>query len=328
MAFTVRSFSRFPLFWAGCMGLWLLAGCGGAVEDGMAADVDTRTDALLAGNGLVTNGLVTNGLVTNGLVTNGLVTNGLNSSSFSDWFNANPATLSDMVMTYLVRCAVPNGQSRTWTNPQSGVTYTWWGQLGLTPSWASGNPANLTEQQLITGCLAAHVNKYGMHVVISLRGESATGQNIPVSASEASTYDVQEGCFFGNLFNGEGVYVGSAIAPFDPATSSVRTCALAPQTVNSSDECSPMVYIGSCANHCTLSVDGKTFQTCYYNGKAYKPLATAIRDSDVYHCGDGVCQFTESPGCGNTTDSCRADCGTGGQTCQSALPKPGVLGIL
>ena len=47
-----------------------------------------------------------------------------------------------------------------------------------------------------------------------------------------------------------------------------------------------------------------------YNGVTYKPLTTRIRTQDVFKCGDGLCQFTERCGSGNTASSCASDCGT------------------
>ena len=92
-------------------------------------------------NGLSTNGLSTNGLSTNGLSTNGLSTNGLSTNGFNVWFNSNPASLSSLVMKYVIRCAVPKGQNRTFTST-AGVTYVWAGGLGLAVQWALGRPAS------------------------------------------------------------------------------------------------------------------------------------------------------------------------------------------
>ena len=38
-------------------------------------------------------------------------------------------------------------------------------------------------------------------------------------------------------------------------------------------------------------------------------LLKRLREADVYRCGDGVCQFTESCGNGTQYDNCRSDCG-------------------
>ncbi|HEU4382523.1 MAG TPA: hypothetical protein VFR85_03380 [Anaeromyxobacteraceae bacterium] len=99
-------------------------------------------------------------LASNGLAPDGLEQNGL-ASNFSRWFNEDVAR-SEAVMRFLVRCAAPAGQSRTWKNPASDVTYAWPGALGLAPGWAAGSPATKPEQQAISACVAAHVNKFGI----------------------------------------------------------------------------------------------------------------------------------------------------------------------
>ena len=53
---------------------------------------------------------------------NGLSTNGLSSSNFSSWFNEAPA-LRNELMKYLIGCALPQGEVRTYTDPNTGVTY-------------------------------------------------------------------------------------------------------------------------------------------------------------------------------------------------------------
>jgi hypothetical protein len=96
--------------------------------------------------------------------------------------------MGDTVMGYLVKCAVASGQSRTWTNPTTGVSYTWPGDLGLAPGWSGGTPATLVEQQVITACLAAHVNRYGTSVPISVNGRGADNAVIPHSSTELTDY--------------------------------------------------------------------------------------------------------------------------------------------
>ncbi|HYO74430.1 MAG TPA: hypothetical protein VEU33_50980 [Archangium sp.] len=89
---------------------------------------------------------------------NGLAFNGLSNEAFTAWFGSDPA-MAHMLMKYIVACAVPAGQS--WTYTHGGTEYTWQGWLGLAPDWAGGSPATLAEQQIISACLAAQGNKYG-----------------------------------------------------------------------------------------------------------------------------------------------------------------------
>jgi hypothetical protein len=73
-----------------------------------------------------------------------------------------------------------------------------------------------------------------------------------------------------------------------------------------------MVHVGRCRGVCTLDKTGTWYTQCTYNGKTYKPLTTRLREQDVFRCGDGVCQVSESCGTNHRYDACRADCGTCG----------------
>ncbi|MFL5355658.1 hypothetical protein [Archangium sp.] len=253
-------------------------------------------------NGLAFNGLAFNGLAFNGLAFNGLAFNGLNSAGFSAWFEQNDS-LAETVMRYLVTCAVPGGETRTFTDSK-GRTYVWQGSLGLAPDWASGQPATVTEQQLVSACLAAHVNKFGRHVEFSLQGRNGRGQLIPTPQTELQEFSQREGCFFGNLFTNEGIFVGNDDSPLASNESSVRACALGKK-----DECSPMVQVGSCASSCTRDSTGTSYAQCTRNGITYAALTTRIHPKDIYVCGDLKCQFTESCGIGLFTTQCTLDCG-------------------
>ena len=266
-----------------------------------------ESDNGLMANGLSANGLSANGLSANGLSANGLSANGLSAASFNTWFNQD-TTMNDMVMKYLVRCAVPAGQVRTYVNPQTQSSYTWQGGLGLAPGWASGQPASLAEQQVVSACLAAHVNKFGVSVTISVLGTDATGQIIPFTMDELQQYSYKEGCFFGNLFNGEGVFYGVEGPPLHDDKSSSRACVLSSNAPGAAGQCPPLSYAGTCAQLCQPIVPGGFYTSCTWHGVTYKPLTTRINPSDIYTCGDHVCQVSETcasrPG-----DGCEKDCG-------------------
>lgn len=295
------------------VGMVLAVGCGPEVlEDGEQAQPGQQESALTTGNSMTPNGLSANGLSLNGLSLNGLSANGLSSATFTSWFNSNPAEVSDMVMRYLVRCAVPAGQSRTWIHPATGQSYTWPGEMGLTPSWAGGRPSTEVEEQLITACLAAHVNKYGVSMVVSLLGRDATGASLPIAAGELQAYKQQEATFYGNLFRNEGVYVcKDPHLKLDPKQSTLRACSLASQTTGGGAGCGPIVIWGTCggSNSCKPDSSKLFYSTCDFGGKTYKAMSTRIRPEDIYTCGDGVCQASESCGTGTTANSCLADCG-------------------
>ncbi|MCP3058713.1 hypothetical protein LXT21_08015 [Myxococcus sp. K38C18041901] len=295
------------------------AGCGVELEPVGEELGQLRVHALSV-NGLSTNGLSTNGLSTNGLSTNGLSTNGLSTNGFRDWFNQDPST-ADAVMSYVVTCAVAAGQTRTFTNPVTGVQYTWLGSLGLATNWANGVGATPAEQQVVSACLAAHANKYGLHVPISVLGRVAvTNPNtpapaIPYTQAELDLYSEREACYFGNLFDGTGVFAANDQPYLAAERSTPRTCGLAS---SATQQCPPITHLGMCATLCTparvtnannVTTDLPYYESCTHNGKTYQPITARIRPAEIYRCGDGVCQFTERCGTGTTALSCKADCG-------------------
>ena len=287
--------------------LWLAAGCAAESQEASEeAPLGGEASSLASSNSLTPNGLSFNGLSFNGM------TNvGLSAASFSSWFNSNPAELSDMVMRYLVHCAVPSGQSRTWTNPSTGRSYSWAGGLGLTPDWATGAPANEVEEQLITACLAAHVNKYGVSMEVSILGRDSKGTPLPIAPGELETFKQQEASFYGNLFRNEGVYVcKDPHLKLNSSQSTLRACSIESTTAGGNTGCAPLVIWGTCggSNSCKPDSTKVYYSTCNYNGKVYKVLSTRMRPQDIYTCGDGVCQISESCGTGTTPGSCK-DCG-------------------
>ena len=208
-------------------------------------------------------------------------------------------------MKYVVRCGVATGQSRTATI--NGVKYTWPGAFGLAPTWAAGSAIPLSEQQLITACLGAHVNKFGLNVSISVLGYDKNSVAIPPGSTEIKDYATREGCFFGNLFNGEGAMVGNDSVWGTPNSSS-RECAITTKANGGASLCLPMVFTDDCKTLCTLNAAKTAYTRCTANGKSYLSITTRILSADVFSCGDGVCQVSEHCGTGTTPDNCK-DCG-------------------
>ncbi len=257
---------------------------------------------LESSNGETLNGLAFNGLAFNGLAFNGLAFNGLSSAEFSAWFDQND-TLASTVMRYVVACAMHGGETRSYTDSK-GRTHVWEGSLGLAPDWASGQPATVTEQQLVSACLAAHVNKFGRTVAISVQGRNALGEPIATTPAELQEFSQREGCFFGNLFTDEGIFAGNDDTPLGSNQSSVRACAL-----GMPGACAPIVQAGSCDASCTRDPTNTYYTQCTRNGITYAPITTRIHPQDIYTCGDLKCQFTESCGIGLVTVQCTLDCG-------------------
>jgi hypothetical protein len=314
--FCRRALSRGPSRLVGALCFSLLTttlACGPVAPDAEPSSLALQHQEIdsangLTPNGLSYNGLSANGLSYNGLSANGLSANGLSANGFASWFSQNPAQ-SEMVMRYLVRCAAPAGTVRTYTDPQTQITYSWPGVLGLAPDWASGQPATVAEQQIVSACLAAHVNKFGVSVLISVLGQSANGQFIPFTDAEFHQYSRKEACFFGNLFNGEGVFFGADSPRLHDNESSPRACELSSVDAAERNDCAPLTYAGKCDKLCDR-VRGETFyEECTWNGVTYHPITTRVSKESIYSCGDGVCQFTESCGRGGHANSCEKDCG-------------------
>ena len=338
MTFVAMQVTRFRVTsgaWP-CLAMLLFgAGCGVSapvLQDLSPPRTGTVEQSLESGNGLSLNGLSFNGLSFNGLSFNGLSFNGLSSGAFVSWFREDPA-LADMVMRYVVHCAVPEGQQRTYADATTRQSHTWSGGLGLAPAWADGKPATRVEEQVVSACLTAHANKYGMQVPISVLGLRADGLAIPVTEEEAKRYRWKESCFFGNLFSGEGAFVGRDKGRLKPRESSSRACSvMASRDDKGFDEseeeastedppewegvdrrhCAPLVYVGRCERHCVMDASKTFYKSCTWNGVTYQPLTTRMDERNFYKCGDGICQPTEACGEKNDSLSCKDDCGTCG----------------
>ncbi|HVG58752.1 MAG TPA: hypothetical protein VNA24_09370 [Hyalangium sp.] len=269
---------------------------------------EKRSENGLAYNGLAYNGLAYNGLAYNGLAYNGLAYNGLTTADFAAWFRQDQ-NMADHVMTYVVRCAMSAHQLLEYVDPTTNQLYTWTGSLGLAPGWANGQPASTREQQLITACLASHVNKHNQHVPFSVQGRDAETHEIPTGPTELAEYSQREACFFGNLFTGEGIYVGSDRGDFNPLESTSRACSLWSGPGGSQSSCPPMIHVGSCSQACTPEPGGGFYRECTRDGVSYMPLTTRLRPVDIFTCGDGVCQISESCGTGHQYNNCAVDCG-------------------
>jgi hypothetical protein len=294
--------------------LWVAGACGGGPEVSLpseeeGADFTRQEQSMESMNSLSMNGLSVNGLSVNGLSVNGLSVNGLATSTFVSWFESDPQT-HDEVMRYLIRCAVPKGEVRTYTSPSTGLTHAWQGALGVAPAWAQGTPATVAEQQVVSACLAAHVNTYGYNVPISITGLRGDGLPLSYSREEQRAYGIREACFFGNLFTGEGIYAANDQHRLADNLSSPRRCGWSRTESGLDPACPAMHRVGSCAElGCKQSRSAPYYTECTYNGVTYRPLTTRLRDTDIYACGDSVCQITERCGTGRTSDNCGVDCG-------------------
>jgi len=265
--------------------------------------------ALTSNNGMSVNGMSVNGMSVNGMSVNGLTSAALTTKEFKNWFNLLPP-LNDVVMKYVVLCAAPSGSTYSFYSSTAKKTYTWYGNLGVAPGWVSGHAITSAEEQLVSACLAAHVNKFLLQIPIAIEGKAANGTSLPVLSGELAGYDVRESCFFGNLFNGDGIYAGIDHADWGSRWSSPRACAFAYASIGTDQDCPPIRIAGVCSQICTPAADGLSYDSCSYGGKTFKALATRIASTSRSYCGDGRCDPQERCGSGTSWNSCAPDCGT------------------
>jgi hypothetical protein len=103
--------------------------------------------------------------------------------------------LGRSMVSYLVKCALPEGQSVS--SSFLGVTHTFPGRVGVAPEWTSG-PLSASGRRWLTACVLAHVNATGANVNVLLKGNHpALGGT---AGSEGDAYTLREGAFYGDIF--------------------------------------------------------------------------------------------------------------------------------
>ncbi|WP_437729737.1 hypothetical protein [Sorangium sp. So ce1335] len=166
-------------------------GAGPMTATGTVADVDVFADALVPYMDAV-QAVYTNGLSAEALTRNALITN-LRANRAMVMLPLATATYADdsvhevlryrlrheptrEVMSYLVSCALEQGQSVSYTDTRTGDTYEFPGEIGICPHWnrqgVHQGSGGAKCRQLITACLLAHVNPTGRSITISLRGQA------------------------------------------------------------------------------------------------------------------------------------------------------------
>jgi hypothetical protein len=240
------------------LSLALFTGCSSGTLDNEEFIGETQ-DALEMVNSLTVNSMTTNSLTTNSLTTNSLTTNSLTTNSLTT--NALEAIqdpsatgeASRSVLRYMVACAFRPSQSFdfTWID-DAGVEREehYVGELGLAPSWSSG-PLDIRGQRMISACLAAHVNFYGVHVTLSARSGRGVLWLHPQDP-ELDEYAHVEGAFWGNIF-GEDPYLNSCYKTSNVAYSRglFRDCATGHvRPDGTTEDCGIINVAGPCEQVC------------------------------------------------------------------------------
>ena len=243
---------------AGCaLGvLFLLSGCAGTEEGdgalGWAGDAVESTNTLTA-NTLTANTLTANTLTANTLTANTLTANGLSPVVVTALQDVTPVGAANRtVFHYLATCALTPAQSvtYTWSDGTNTYTVTEVGQVGVAPQWATQS-LDVNGQQLVSACVAARINYFGVTVPISERG-FVESMLETTTQTELAQYPYVEGAFWGNLFAPTPT-LASCYNPANVAHSRAdqRDCATGYLDANGQlQSCGPIVLTGSCDAQC------------------------------------------------------------------------------
>jgi|GEM_PF-4536647 len=119
-------------------------------------------------------------------------------------FTLSPSRLTETplgreLLSYLVSCALPETSLVYVPGPVPRRALP--GGLGLAPDWRN-RPLTQAEQELVSACLLARVNAFGVPVQLSLREASGGSIHPSLNADNAErlAFPVYEGAFFGNVF--------------------------------------------------------------------------------------------------------------------------------
>jgi len=162
------------------------SGCGTALqdEDGVLSPSTQQSEIRIA------NSLTTQALVLNAISANIDSNQKLSQHSLQSLFDPAGGDMdtrrrlgdpkAQQFMSYLVGCALNEGEGITWFDPLTSIVRTWSGRAGVCPEWAHSVPTPACLER-VSSCLLARNNALGSRVELSMRGEhqmSATGSNL------------------------------------------------------------------------------------------------------------------------------------------------------
>jgi hypothetical protein len=236
----------------------LAGGCVGELDDELS--MSETQDALTSTNRLSSNRLSSNRLSSNRLSSNRLSSNSLEVQGLASTDSGRE------VLSYIVGCALPTGQSLTIN--VAGTTYTYPGWIGLAPGWATRVPT-VSERRWVTSCLLARTNVNGVPVNISMRSDS--NLSLLTSAAERTLYTQAEGSFYGDLFAPVPVTYACSNRGWSQLSGTFRACALSPNGLTT--DCG-FTYTGSCSNTATCTDTVAPFGGCKSGGTSYAEVIT------------------------------------------------------
>jgi hypothetical protein len=116
--------------------------------------------------------------------------------TWDTWQNATYPVEKGQMLKAMVRCAMPAGY-QVYVPGYGGGTFV--GQAGLLPGWRTSSLTN-AQQEIMSGCVLAHINAYGVQVEIGILGPFDT-------APLPSGFKYMEAIFYGNLFWAGPAYI-------------------------------------------------------------------------------------------------------------------------
>lgn len=161
--------------------------------------------------------------------------------------------LGRMRLKYLVSCALP---ADTVVEVQvDQQAYRFPGSLALAPEW-SKRGLTTEEERLVSSCILARTNYFGIPVILSMRGAADNASPaLRASPEEQRSHTYFEGAFFGNVFQADSpAYVCLGATPDANRTrvleSLKRVCSLPPGGPASGEvsRCGFLI-VGDCAAH-------------------------------------------------------------------------------
>src|SRR5690606_19461865 len=124
-------------------------------------------------------------------------------------------------LQYIARCALAEGESLR--GEANGQSWSFPGLLGVAPQWEHG-PLDTAGREIMSACLLAHVNAFGVSVPISIRSLRLAEADV----FESSVFYYGDGAFYGNLFGHSDERFACKIRSHryhDPGTHALQTAA-------------------------------------------------------------------------------------------------------
>lgn len=172
-------------------------------------------------------------------------------------------SLAREFLKYAVSCALDDGSGYelTWVDILNQTHVEWYpGDLGLAPGWRQ-NALSVQGQEWVSACVYARVNWYGAVVEISLRGGNG---GLALSAGEETSFAVEEGTFWGNVFADRPVaYSCNIPGSMAYARAQLRDCAAGHVNLDTSIvPCGIIRILGACQDTCTASAEAPSVKQC------------------------------------------------------------------